>query len=276
MLRLFKQQVIPGYYFTLGVTFFYLSLILLIPLAVFILYNSGMGINKFLAVVTSFRVIHAYYISLLTALIAALINALFGLILAWVLVRYDFKGKKIVDGLIDLPFALPTAVAGIALTTLYAENGWLGQFFYAMGIQSVFSVTGIIIALIFVGIPFTARSVQPILRDLDPQLEEAATMLGAGKWLTFRKVIMPELIAPLLTGFSLAFARGIGEYGSVVFIAGNLPYKTEIAPLLIMAKLEQFDYQAAAAIAIVMMAMSFFILLVINGYQRYRISRQGA
>ena len=175
-----------------------------------------------------------------------------------------------------MPFALPTAVAGIALTTLYAENGWLGQFFYAMGIQSVFSVTGIIIALIFVGIPFTARSVQPILRDLDPQLEEAATMLGAGKWLTFRKVIMPELIAPLLTGFSLAFARGIGEYGSVVFIAGNLPYKTEIAPLLIMAKLEQFDYQAAAAIAIVMMAMSFFILLVINGYQRYRIKRQGA
>ena len=196
-------------------------------------------------------------------------------LLAWVLVRYDFPGKRVLDGLIDLPFALPTAVAGIALTTLYAENGWLGQFFYGLGIPSAFSVFGITIALIFVGIPFVARSVQPVLRDLDPSLEEAAVMFGASPWLTFRRVVFPELVSPLLTGFALAFARGIGEYGSVVFIAGNLPYETEIAPLLIMAKLEPFDYQAAAAIAIVMMAMSFAILLALNGYQRYRSKKQG-
>ncbi len=270
-----SPRVIPGYHLTWGITIFYLSLIFLLPLAGFLLYTGGMGWEKFLSVVTDYRVLHAYYISLGASLAAALINAAFGLLLAWVLVRYDFPGKRLVDGLIDLPFALPTAVAGIALTTLYAENGWLGQYFYALGIPSVFSVVGITIALIFVGIPFTARSVQPVLSELDPQMEEAAAMLGAGSWLTFRQVIFPELLPPLLTGFGLAFARGIGEYGSVVFIAGNLPYETEIAPLLIMAKLEQFDYEAAAAIALVMMAMSFGILLIINGYQRYLAKSQG-
>ena len=270
-----SRQVIPGFHFTLGITFFYLSLILLLPLAAFLLYASGMGLTKFLEVVIDPRVFHAYEVSFGTSLAAALINGVFGLLLAWVLVRYDFPGKRVLDGLIDLPFALPTAVAGIALTTLYAENGWLGKFFYAAGIPSAFSVLGITIALIFVGIPFVARSVQPVLRDLDPSLEEAATMFGATPFETFRRVIFPELLSPLLTGFALAFARGIGEYGSVVFIAGNLPYETEIAPLLIMAKLEQFDYQAAAAIAIVMMALSFAILLMLNGYQRYIVRKQG-
>lgn len=268
-------HVIPGYRFTLGITFFYLSLILLIPLAAFLLYASGMGLGKFLAVATELRVVHAYLVSFGTSLVAALVNAVSGLLLAWVLVRYDFPGKRLLDGLIDLPFALPTAVAGIALTTLYAENGWLGRFFYAAGIPSAFSVLGITIALIFVGIPFVARSVQPVLAELDPQLEEAAEMLGADRFLTFRRVIFPELLSPLLTGFALAFARGIGEYGSVVFIAGNLPYETEIAPLLIMAKLESFDYASAAAIAIVMMGVSFLVLLALNGYQRWRARHQG-
>ena len=270
-----NRKIIPGYSFTLGVTFFYLSLILLIPLAAFVLYASGMGWAKFWAEVVDFRVFHACAVSFGCALAAALVNVGFGLLLAWVLVRYDFPGKRILDGLIDLPFALPTAVAGIALTTLYAENGWLGQFFYAAGIPSAFSVLGITIALIFVGIPFVTRSVQPVLRDLEPQLEEAARMLGADDRRIFCSVIFPELLPPMLTGFALAFARGIGEYGSVVFIAGNLPYETEIAPLLIMAKLEQFDYQAAAAIAIVLMAVSFLILLGLNGYQRYRLKRMG-
>lgn len=275
MNRFSNKKVIPGFGFACGITFFYLSLVLLIPLAAFLLYTAGMGWEKFWAVVLDFRVFHAYFISLATAMAAAVINAVFGLLLAWVLVRYDFPGRRILDGLIDLPFALPTAVAGIALTTLYAENGWLGQYFYAMGIASAFSPLGITLALVFVGLPFVARSVQPVLRELDPQIEEAAVMLGAGSWLTYRRVIFPELVSPLLSGFALAFARGIGEYGSVVFIAGNLPYETEIAPLLIMAKLEQFDYQAAAAIAVVLMMLSFAILLAINGCQRYRANRQG-
>lgn len=270
-----SASVIPGYRFTFGVTLFYLSLILLIPLAAFLLYASGMGIGKFFSIAAEWRVVHACLVSFGTSLAAALVNAVSGLLLAWVLVRYDFPGKRLLDGLIDLPFALPTAVAGIALTTLYAENGWLGQFFYAAGIPSAFSLLGITIALIFVGIPFVPRSVQPVLRELSPSLEEAAAILGAGRWLTFRRVIFPELVSPLLTGFALAFARGIGEYGSVVFIAGNLPYQTEIAPLLIMAKLEAYDYQAAAAIAILMMGASFLILLALNGYQRWRVHRQG-
>lgn len=270
-----NSSVIPGYRFTWGITFFYLSLILLIPLAAFILYASGMGWEKFLEEISNYRVVHAYAVSFTTALAAALINSVFGLLLAWVLVRYDFPGKRLLDGLIDLPFALPTAVAGIALTTLYAENGWLGSWLYAMGIPSAFSVVGITIALIFVGIPFVPRNVQPVLRDLDSQVEEAARVLGASSWTTFRRVIFPEFVSPLLAGFALAFARGVGEYGSVVFIAGNLPYETEIGPLLIMAKLEQFDYQAAAAIAIVMMVLSFAILLFINVYQRYRARKQG-
>ena len=269
------RRIIPGYHLTLGITMFFVSLFLFIPLAAFLLYSSGMGFDKFLRAVTDYRNVHAYGVSFFCALAAAIINCIFGLILAWVLTRYDFRGKRFMDALIDLPFALPTAVAGIALTTLYAENGWIGQFFYAVGIPSAFSPVGITIALTFVGIPFVARSIQPVLKDLDPQLEEAAGLFGASDFLTFRRVIFPELISPLLTGFALAFSRGIGEYGSVVFIAGNMPFETEIAPLMIMTKLEQFDYQSAAAIAIVMMVLSLAILLVIHGYQGRRLKSIG-
>lgn len=270
-----KSDVIPGRRLTLGITLTFVSLFLFIPLASFVLFASGMGLEKFFAAVTDWRNVHAYGVSFFCALAAGLINALFGLIIAWVLVRYDFRGKKIMDALIDLPFALPTAVAGIALTTLYAQNGLLGKFFYSIGIESAFSPMGITIALIFVGIPFVARSVQPVLKELDPQLEEAANLFGAGNWTIFRKIIFPELLPPLLTGFALAFARGIGEYGSVVFIAGNMPYETEIAPLMIMTKLEQFDYQSAAAIAIVMMILSLAILLGIHGWQSRQLKRIG-
>ena len=271
-----SKSVIPGYHLSLGITMFFVSLFLFIPLAAFLLFASGMGLEKFIQAATDYRNVHAYAISFFCALAAALINCVFGLILAWVLIRYDFKGRRIMDALIDLPFALPTAVAGIALTTLYAENGWVGQFLYSIGIKSAFSPIGITIALVFVGIPFVARSVQPVLRDLDPQLEEAARLYGTSNWTTFRRIIFPELLSPLLTGFALAFSRGIGEYGSVVFIAGNMPYETEIAPLMIMTKLEQFDYQSAAAIAIVMMVLSLTILLGIHGYQSYRLKSIGA
>lgn len=270
-----KNDVIPGRRLTLGITLTFVSLFLFIPLAAFVLFASGMGIEKFVASVTDWRNVHAYGVSFFCALAAGIVNSIFGLIIAWVLVRYEFRGKKIMDALIDLPFALPTAVAGIALTTLYAQNGPLGKIFYSFGIESAFSPMGITIALIFVGIPFVARSVQPVLKELDPQLEEAANLFGAGNWTIFSKVIFPELVPPLLTGFALAFARGIGEYGSVVFIAGNMPYETEIAPLMIMTKLEQFDYQSAAAIAIVMMALSLTILLVIHGYQSRQLKKIG-
>lgn len=270
-----NNDVIPGRRLTLGITLTFVSLFLFIPLAAFVIFASGMGIEKFWTAVTDWRNVHAYGVSFFCALAAGLVNALFGLIIAWVLVRYDFRGKKIMDALIDLPFALPTAVAGIALTTLYAQTGPLGKIFYSFGIESAFSPMGITIALIFVGIPFVARSVQPVLKELDPQLEEAANLFGAGNWTTFSKVIFPELLPPLLTGFALAFARGIGEYGSVVFIAGNMPYETEIAPLMIMTKLEQFDYQSAAAIAIVMMTLSLTILLVIHGYQSRQLKKIG-
>lgn len=270
-----KIDVIPGRRLTLGITLTFVSLFLFIPLCAFVLFASGMGLEKFWSAVTDWRNVHAYGVSFFCALVAGLINAVFGLIIAWVLVRYDFRGKKIMDALIDLPFALPTAVAGIALTTLYAQNGLLGQIFYSVGIKSAFSPIGITIALIFVGIPFVARSVQPVLKDLDPQLEEAANVFGAGNWIIFSRIIFPELLSPLLTGFALAFARGIGEYGSVVFIAGNMPYETEIAPLMIMTKLEQFDYQSAAAIAIVMMILSLTILLGIHGWQSRQLKRIG-
>lgn len=269
------QDVIPGRHLTLGVTLTFVSLFLFIPLAAFVLFTSGMGFDKFISAVTDWRNVHAYGVSFFCALAAALINAVFGLILAWVLVRYDFKGRKIMDALIDLPFALPTAVAGIALTTLYSANGFLGQMLYSIGIESAFSPIGITIALVFVGIPFVARSVQPVLKELDPQLEEAANVFGASNSTIFGKIIFPELLPSLLTGFALAFARGIGEYGSVVFIAGNIPFETEIAPLMIMTKLEQFDYQSAAAIAIVMMALSLAILLGIHAYQSRMLHRIG-
>ena len=270
-----NKKIIPGYHLTLGITLTFVSLFLFIPLAAFVIFASGMGLEKFISAVTDYRNVHAYGVSFFCALAAAIINSIFGLILAWVLVRYEFHGKKIMDSLIDLPFALPTAVAGIALTTLYAENGFFGSILYSMGIKSAFSPIGITIALIFVGIPFVARSVQPVLKELDPQLEEAANLFGASNFIIFSKIIFPELLSPLLTGFALAFARGIGEYGSVVFIAGNIPFETEIAPLMIMTKLEQFDYQSAAAIAIVMMVLSLAILLGIHSYQSRQLKKIG-
>lgn len=264
-----SKRVIPGFKLTMGFSLVYLSLIVLIPLSALIVKSGGMGVDKFLSTVSNARVLHGYLVSFGAAFIAAIINSIFGLILAWVLVRYDFPFKRLIDGIIDLPFALPTAVAGISLTTLYSENGWIGKFLYSFGIKSSFSILGIVIALTFIGIPFVVRTIQPVLEDLDGQYEEAAVMLGASRTRTFFKVIFPEIASPLLTGFGLAFARGVGEYGSVVFIAGNLPMKTEIAPLLIMSKLEQYDYSGATAIALVMLAASFLIMFVINGIQLY-------
>ncbi|MGL5353313.1 MAG: sulfate ABC transporter permease subunit CysT [Clostridium sp.] len=259
-----KKRVIPGFKISLGFTIFYLSLVVLIPLATLVIKGSGMGLSKFIEVVTDPRVLSGYKVSFFTSLIAAIINSIFGLILAWILVRYKFPFKRFLDGAIDLPFALPTAVAGIALTTLYSENGWFGKIFYSVGIKSAYSTFGITIALIFIGIPFVVRTIQPVLEEFDSSYEEAATMLGANRFKIFMKVIFPEIFPALLTGFGLAFARGIGEYGSVVFISGNMPMKTEIVPLLIRGKLEQYDYNGAAAIALVMLGMSFLILFLIN------------
>lgn len=264
-----SKRVIPGFRLTMGFSLVYLSLIVLIPLSALVIKSGGMGLDKFLSTVLNARTLHGYLVSFGAAFIAAIINSIFGVILAWVLVRYDFPFKRFIDGIIDLPFALPTAVAGISLTTLYSENGWIGKILYSFGIKSSFSILGIVIALTFIGIPFVVRTIQPVLEDLDSQYEEAATMLGASRARTFFKVIFPEISAPLLTGFGLAFARGVGEYGSVVFIAGNLPMKTEIAPLLIMSRLEQYDYSGATAIALVMLGASFIILFVINGIQLY-------
>lgn len=262
-----KIRIIPGFGISMGLAILYLSLIVLIPLSTVLIQTSKMGFDGFLKVVTDPRTVAAYQVSFGCALLAAAINVVFGLIIAWVLVRYNFPFKRFLDGCIDLPFALPTAVAGISLTTLYSKNGWIGSILAKFGIQGAFSTFGITVALTFIGIPFIVRTVQPVLEDLDESVEEAASILGASKIQAFGKVIFPQLIAPLLTGFSLAFARGIGEYGSVVFIAGNKPMKTEIAPLLIMTKLEQFDYSGATAIALMMLIFSFFMLFVINVIQ---------
>lgn len=257
-------RVIPGFSLSLGVTLTFLSVIVLIPLASIIISTLKLSPAEFIDIVTKKQVLCAYGVSLSCAFIAALINCFFGIILAWVLVRYEFPGKKLMDGIIELPFALPTAVAGIALTTLYSDQGYIGSFFTKLGIKIAYTRIGIIIAMVFIGIPFVVRSIQPVLEKFDPEYEEAAAMLGSGKFRTFRKVILPELMPAMLTGFGLALARGIGEYGSVVFIAGNIPYKTQIAPLLIMSKLEQYKYEDATAIALVLLILSFFILLVIN------------
>lgn len=264
-----KLRVVPGFKLSLGLTLIYLSLIILLPLGTIVYKGIGMGLDDFLKAAFQPRVLAGYKVSFGCSLIAALINSIFGCILAWVLVRYDFPFKRFLDGCIDLPFALPTAVAGITLTTLYSENGWIGKILYSYGIKSSFSPIGIIIALVFIGIPFVVRTIQPVLADLDKQYEEASTMLGASKFRTFWFVIFPEILTPLLTGFALAFARGVGEYGSVVFIAGNMPMKTEIAPLLIMSKLEQYDYNGATAIALVMLIISFIMLFIINIIQWY-------
>lgn len=262
-------RVIPGFGLTMGVTLTMLSVLVLIPLASIFISAGQLGFKEFISVVTSRQIVSGYVVSLSCAFLAALVNAVFGMILAWVLVRYDFPGRKLMDGIIELPFALPTAVAGIALTFLYSDKGWIGALFDKAGIKIAYTRTGITIAMIFVGIPFVVRTVQPVLQKLDRQYEEAAMMLGAGRTRTFFRVVLPELFPALLAGFGLAFARGIGEYGSVVFIAGNIPYKTQIAPLLIMTKLEQYKYSDATAIALVLLLISFLLMLFINSVQIY-------
>jgi len=261
--------VLPGFGLTLGIAVVYLSLIALIPMAALFLRSRGLGWAGFWDVVTEPRVLAACRLSFGTALIAAALNAVFGFVVAWTLVRYRFFGRRFIDALIDLPFALPTAVSGIALTTIYAPNGWLGRALEPFGIKAVFSPLGIVIALTFIGLPFVVRTLQPALEDLEIDVEEAAASLGATRTQTLRRVIFPAVVPALLTGFALAFARGLGEYGSVVFISGNLPYKTEIAPLLIVTQLEQYDYEGATAIAVLLLVISFSMLLVINALQRW-------
>jgi sulfate transport system permease protein len=263
------RRVIPGFGLTLGFTIVYLSLIVLIPLAGVFFRSAGLGWDGFCHAVTSPRVLHALELSFGAAFFAALFNAVFGLLVAWVFVRYPFPGKRVLDAAIDLPFALPTAVAGIALTALYAGNGWIGQYLEPMGLKVAFTPTGVVVALMFVGLPFVVRTVQPVLEEAEKELEEAAAVLGATRLQTVLRVILPTILPSLLTGFTLAFARGVGEYGSVIFIAGNLPMVSEIAPLLIIIKLEEFDYPGATAVATAMLVISFVLLLVINLLQAW-------
>lgn len=272
---LFKQSVIPGFSVTLGFTLAYLGLIVLIPLSAVIWKTTDLTWLQFWETISEPRVVASLKLSFGAALIAAGVNAIFGMILAWALVRYDFPGKKIVDTLVDLPFALPTAVAGIALTAIYAKNGWLGQFLEPLGLKIAFTPIGIMIALIFIGLPFVVRTVQPVLEDLDKEIEEAAASLGANRAQTIFKVVLPIILPALLTGFALAFARAVGEYGSVIFIAGNLPMVSEIAPLMIITKLEQYDYSGATSIAVVMLILSFILLLVVNTLQAWTAKRTG-
>jgi sulfate transport system permease protein len=270
-----RTRVLPGFGLTLGLTLTWLSVIVLIPLSAVFLRAMNLSPGEFWDVVTSPRVLASYRLSFGMSLAAGAINAVFGLMLAWCLVRYRFPGKKIIDALVDLPFALPTAVAGIALTALYTSTGWIGQFLDPFGIKVAFKPIGVLVALVFIGLPFVVRTVQPVLQDLEIENEEAATCLGANRWQTFWHVIMPTLFPALLTGFALAFARAVGEYGSVIFIAGNLPMISEITPLMIIIKLEQFDYVGATAIAVVMLLISFLLLLLINGLQAWTAKRTG-
>lgn len=267
--RTVQRKVIPGFGLTMGFSVFYLSVVVLIPLAALLFNSTGLTWDKFWQVATDPRVLASYRISFTTAAVAALLDTVLGLLLAWVLVRYNFPGKALFDALIDLPFALPTAVAGVSLTALYSQNGWIGSLLEPLGIKVAFTPLGITLALMFIGIPFVVRTVQPVLEDMERDAEEAAATLGAGRLRTFCKIILPAMLPPLLTGFALAFARGIGEYGSVVFISGNMPMRTEIAPLLIMSKLEQFDYAGATAVAILLLLISFLLLLMINSLQRW-------
>jgi sulfate transport system permease protein len=271
----FKQNVIPGFGITLGFTLAYLGLIVLIPLSAVIWKTTDLTLAQFWATISEPRVVASLKLSFGASLIAAGVNAVFGLILAWSLVRYSFPGKKIVDTLVDLPFALPTAVAGIALTAIYAKNGWLGQYLEPLGIKIAFTPIGIMIALVFIGLPFVVRTVQPVLEDLDKEIEEAAASLGANRAQTVFKVVLPIILPALLTGFALAFARAVGEYGSVIFIAGNLPMVSEIAPLMIITKLEQYDYSGATSIAVVMLFLSFVLLLIVNTLQAWTAKRTG-
>jgi sulfate transport system permease protein len=271
-----SKKVLPGFNLTLGYTVLYLSLIVLIPLSALVFKTFTLSWDQFWAAISSPRVLASYRLTFGASFIAAMVNVVFGLLVAWVLVRYEFPGKKIVDALVDLPFALPTAVAGISLTALLASNGWIGQYLEPMGIKLAFNPNGVVIALIFIGLPFVVRTVQPVLEDTEKELEEAAMCLGATRFQTFCKVILPAIAPALLTGFAMAFARAIGEYGSVIFIAGNMPMVSEITPLIIIGKLEQYDYAGATAVATVMLLMSFVLLLVINALQSWQRKRSGA
>lgn len=262
-----QKNVLPGFSLSLGFTIFYLSLIVLIPLSAAFIKTTELSFLEFWHIVTAPRVVASYKLTFGASLLAALINAVFGLLTAWVLVRYTFPGKKFIDALVDLPFALPTAVAGIALTAVYAGSGWIGSWLEPQGIKVAFTPTGVMVALTFIGLPFVVRTVQPVLEDLEAETEEAAASLGANRWQTFSKIIFPAIWPALLTGFALAFARAIGEYGSVIFIAGNMPMVSEITPLLIITKLEQYDYVGATAVAVVMLVISFMLLFAINGLQ---------
>jgi sulfate transport system permease protein len=269
MQRTKVRRVLPGFGLSLGFTLSYLSLIVLIPLSAVFFKSSSLGLEGFWAAATSPRVLASYKLSFGASLLAAGINVVFGLMLAWTLVRYSFPGRRIVDALIDLPFALPTAVAGIALTALYAKNGWLGQYLDQIGINVAFTPLGVLVALIFEGVPFVVRTVQPVLEDLDLEFEEAAASLGATRFQTIRRVVLPMVAPALVTGFALAFARAVGEYGSVIFIAGNIPMVSEITPLIIITKLEQYDYAGATAVAAVMLIISFVLLFIINALQAW-------
>lgn len=264
ILVLKQPSVLPGFRLTLGYTLFYLGLVVLIPLSAVFLKTFSLDWQTFWSTVSSPRVLASYRLTFGASLAAALINAFFGVLVAWVLVRYSFPGKRLIDAIVDLPFALPTAVAGIALAAVYAPNGWIGQYFAALGIKVAFTPLGVFVALIFIGLPFVVRTVQPVLEALEPEHEEAAASLGANRWQVFRRIVVPHMLPAVLTGFALAFARAIGEYGSVIFIAGNLPLVSEITPLIIISKLEQYDYIGATAVASVMLLFSFVLLLLIN------------
>ncbi|WP_144153819.1 sulfate ABC transporter permease subunit CysT [Paraburkholderia sp. BCC1885] len=273
-----KPSALPGFGLTLGITVAYLSLVVLIPLAATFLKTASLDWSQFVRAVASPRVLASYRLTFFSALGGALINAVFGFLVAWVLVRYSFPFKRLVDAVVDLPFALPTSVAGISLAAVYAGNGWIGQFLAPLGIKIAFTPAGVLVALTFIGLPFVVRTVQPVLEEFEREQEEAAACLGASRWLTFRRVVLPAVLPALLTGFALAFARALGEYGSVIFIAGNVPMKSEITSLLIITKLEQYDYAGATALAVVMLVVSFLMLLLINTLQWYlqRRTRRGA
>jgi sulfate transport system permease protein len=271
-----ERSVLPGFGLSMGYTVLYLSLLVLIPLSMLFFKTASMGWEHFWDAVTAPRAIASYKLTIGASLAASLVNVVFGLLVAWVLVRYTFPGRSIVDAIVDLPFALPTAVGGIALTAAYSENGWIGQYLTQYGIKAAFSPLGIVIALIFIGLPFVVRTVQPVLQELDAAIEEAAATLGASRWQTFSRVIFPHVLPAALTGFALAFARALGEYGSVVFISGNMPMRTEITPLLIITKLEQYDYAGATGIAVVMLLASFSLLLLINALQHWSTQRYSA
>jgi sulfate transport system permease protein len=269
-----NRRVLPGFSLTLGYTVFYLSILVLLPIAAIFFKTATLSFAEFWSAVWTERARAAYYLTFGAAFVAAVANLVLGLLVAWVLVRYTFPGKKIVDSLVDLPLALPTAVGGLVYASLYVENGWLGQYLVPLGIHGAYTRFAIVLVLIFVGLPFVVRTVQPVLEDVDPETEEASASLGATRWQTFRNVILPSLYPALITGFALAFARGVGEYGSVVFVSGNMPYKTEIAPILIVARLEEFAYGEATAIAVVLLVVSFAMLVVINVLERWSMRHE--